>query len=75
MTPATREALDQLARDQLARELHDRAGQDLTAAILDLEFFRGQVIHEEDLSQLLAALRRTLEQVREATQTLRQLAK
>jgi signal transduction histidine kinase len=34
MTPATREALD-----QLARELHDRAGQDLTAAILDLEFF------------------------------------
>jgi hypothetical protein len=70
MTPATREALD-----QLARELHNRAGQDLTAAILDLEFFRGQVIHEEDLSQLLAALRRTLEQVREATQTLRQLAK
>lgn len=68
MTPATREALD-----QLARELHNRAGQDLTAAILDLEYFRGQIMPDDDLGRLLAALRSTLEQVREATQTLRKL--
>jgi len=70
MTPANREALD-----QLARELHNRAGQELTAAILDLEFFRGQALPNEDLDRLLAALRSTLEQVREATQTLRQLSR
>jgi PAS domain S-box-containing protein len=58
-------------RRHIARELHDQTGQTLTAAVLDLEFWRGKGVPAEEVEQVLASVKRALEEIRDIALQLR----
>jgi PAS domain S-box-containing protein len=58
-------------RRHIARELHDQTGQTLTAAVLDLEFWRGKGVPPEEVEQVLASVKRALSEIRDISLQLR----
>jgi PAS domain S-box-containing protein len=58
-------------RRHIARELHDQTGQTLTAAVLDLEFWRGKGVPPEEVEQVLASVKRALAEIRDISLQLR----
>jgi len=58
-------------RRHIARELHDQTGQTLTAAVLDLEFWRGKGVPAEEVEQVLGSVKRALAEIRDISLQLR----
>jgi len=58
-------------RRHIARELHDQTGQTLTAAILDLEFWRGRPVPTEEIDRMLTEVKRALGEIRDISLRLR----
>jgi signal transduction histidine kinase len=58
-------------RRHIARELHDQTGQTLTAALLDLEFWRGRSVPAEEIDRLSLEIKRALGEIRDISLSLR----
>lgn len=68
------QAARQQERTQIARDIHDSVGHKLTALLMQLEMFRMQAEGEtaEQLKQLKALTKESLEETRSAVKTLKQ---
>ena len=51
-------------RRHIARELHDQTGQTLTAAVLDLEFWRMKGVPAEEVDHILGEVKQALSEIR-----------
>ncbi|HEX6833362.1 MAG TPA: histidine kinase [Rudaea sp.] len=58
-------------RRHIARELHDQTGQTLTAAVLELEFWRGKGVPVEEVDRILDIVKQALGEVRNISLQLR----
>jgi signal transduction histidine kinase len=58
-------------RRHIARELHDQTGQTLTAAVLDLEFFKDKGVPPDEVGAVLATVKQALSEVRNISLQLR----
>jgi PAS domain S-box-containing protein len=58
-------------RRHIARELHDQTGQTLTAAVLDLEYWRGKGVPADEVETVLASVKQALAEVRDIALQLR----
>lgn len=58
-------------RRHVARELHDQTGQTLTAAVLDLEFWRGRGVPPDEIDRVLVEIKRALAEIRDISLRLR----
>jgi signal transduction histidine kinase len=64
-------ALDEAERRRIAHELHSEIGQDLTAALLTLQFFAEGGLPADEIEGVVEALRGALERVRALSLRLR----
>lgn len=64
-------ALEEAERQRIAHELHSEIGQDLTAALLGLQFFAEGGVPAEEVPELSGSVRRALERVRALSLRLR----
>jgi signal transduction histidine kinase len=58
-------------RRHIARELHDQTGQTLTAAVLDLEFWKGKGVPADEIAGVLANVKQALAEIRNISLQLR----
>lgn len=58
-------------RQRIAHELHSEIGQDLTAALLGLQFFAEAGVPADEVPELIGSVRRALERVRALSLRLR----
>lgn len=58
-------------RRHIARELHDQAGQTLTSAILELEFWRGKGVPVDEVDRVIDTVKQALGEVRNISLQLR----
>jgi signal transduction histidine kinase len=64
-------AAEEAERQRIAHELHSEIGQDLTAALLGLQFFAESGVPAEEVPELSGSVRRALERVRALSLRLR----
>lgn len=64
-------AAEEAERQHIAHELHSEIGQDLTAALLGLQFFAEGGVPAEEVPELSGSVRRALERVRALSLRLR----
>jgi signal transduction histidine kinase len=62
---------EEAERQRIAHELHSEIGQDLTAALLGLQFFAEAGIPADEVPELIGSVRRALERVRALSLRLR----
>ena len=58
-------------RRHIARELHDQTGQTLTAAVLDLEFWKEKGVPADEVGAVLASVKQALAEIRNISLQLR----
>ena len=58
-------------RRHIARELHDQTGQTLTAAVLDLEFWKDKGVPADEIPGVLANVKQALAEIRNISLQLR----
>jgi len=64
-------AAEEAERQRIAHELHSEIGQDLTAALLGLQFFAEEGVPADEVPELIGSIRRALERVRALSLRLR----
>lgn len=62
---------EEAERQRIAHELHSEIGQDLTAALLGLQFFAEAGVPADEVPELIGSVRRALERVRALSLRLR----